>query len=130
MDVRIETHDDILAALAESSVFSGIFDSRLFEVSLENALKVFSKEIQLQDILSTINQIFSKQVNPQGKLSVFVQIGKINNKEEYIEYAENNISGDYILTYNGYVQVYTGIRYKLQYANGKTTYVLDREGIT
>jgi len=126
--IRVYAPDNVLKTVSESAIFPEIVDSKRFEVALQNALKLLYSELWLQDLLSSAEQILSKQTSPQGTFQIDVHVQQIRKENVYKEFIQNNISGDYIYNFGDYIRVYPGVRYKLEYVNGKENYVQSSEG--
>ncbi len=126
--IRVSVPENVLKVASESAIFTEILNSKRFEVALQNALKLLYSELRLQDLLSCAEQILSKPVSSEGIFQIDFYIQQIRKENVYEEFIQNNISGDYIYNFGEYIRIYPGIRYKLEYVNGKTNYVQSSDG--
>lgn len=131
VDVTVEVNnidDVILQRLFESVSYAKAVSLNDFEVTLKDAFKDLSSELRLQDILSNLNVILSNQKESSGALKFVIYFEKFEKKEIFNEYIKNNLSGDYVRTFQDYVKVYVNQRYKLEFIGGSIKYVPSPNG--
>ncbi|HOV54349.1 MAG TPA: hypothetical protein PK630_07535, partial [Fervidobacterium sp.] len=126
ISVDVQLDEQSFKKIAESVVFDEVYESRKFKVLLQDALSELSKELVLQDLFSNQNIVLSNAQTVDGQLTVVISNFDLYTTQALNEYIENPVSGDYILTANGYVRIFVGERYR--YDSSSSRYVQDSDG--
>ena len=126
ISVDVQLDEQSFKKIAESVVFDEVYESRKFKVLLQDALSELSKELVLQDLFSNQNIVLSNAQTVDGQLTVVISNFDLYTTQTSNEYIENPVSGDYILTANGYVRIFVGERYR--YDSSSSRYVQDSDG--
>ena len=126
ISVDVQLDEQSFKKIAESVVFDEVYESRKFKVLLQDALRELSKELVLQDLFSNQNIVLSDTQSVDGQLKVVVSNFNFYTTQVLNEYIENPVSGEYILTPNGYVKILVGERYI--YDSSTSRYVQNSDG--
>ena len=121
ISIDVQLDEQSFKKIVESVVFDEVYESRKFKVLLQDALGELSKELVLQDLFSNQNIVLSNAQTVDGQLTVVISNFDLYTTQALNEYIENPVSGDYILTANGYVRIFVGGRYR--YDSSSSRYV-------